>query len=96
MVVSDRYNTASFAYQGFGRELGIPTVRAFDRIICGTTQPALTIILDLVPDQAMGRTRGRQTRRRSRPDRFESQGSAFHRRVRAGYLAYRPRGAPAD
>jgi dTMP kinase len=86
-VVSDRYNTASFAYQGFGRELGIPTVRAIDRIICGSTQPDLTIILDLDPDQAMGRARGRETRRRSRPDRFESQGLAFHQRVRAGYLA---------
>jgi dTMP kinase len=87
IVVSDRYNTASFAYQGFGRELGIPTVRAIDRIICGTTQPDLTVILDLDPDQAMGRTRGRETRRQSLPDRFESQGLAFHKRVRAGYLA---------
>jgi dTMP kinase len=87
IVVSDRYNTASFAYQGFGRELGIPTVRAIDRIICGTTQPDLTVILDLDPDQAMDRTRGRETRRQSHPDRFESQGLAFHKRVRAGYLA---------
>lgn len=86
-VVSDRYNTASFAYQGFGRELGIPAVRAFDRIICGSTQPDLTIILDLDPEQAIRRARGRETRRQSRPDRFESQGLAFHRRVRAGYLA---------
>jgi len=82
-VVSDRYNTASFAYQGFGRELGIPTVRAMDRIICGTTQPDLTIILDLDPEQAIRR----ETRRQSRTDRFESQGLAFHKRVRAGYLA---------
>jgi dTMP kinase len=86
-VVSDRYNTASFAYQGFGRELGIAAVRAFDRIICGNTQPDLTIILDLIPEQAMRRARGRETRRQSRPDRFESQGLEFHRRVRAGYLA---------
>jgi len=86
-VVSDRYNTASFAYQGFGRELGIPAVRAFDRIICGSTQPDLTIILDLDPEQAMRRARGRKMRRQSHPDRFESQGLAFHRRVRAGYLA---------
>jgi dTMP kinase len=86
-VVSDRYNTASFAYQGYGRELGTATVRAFDRIICGETQPDLTIILDLDPEQALGRALGRDTKKRSRPDRIEAQGLAFHKRVRAGYLA---------
>jgi dTMP kinase len=87
VVVSDRYNTASFAYQGYGRELGTATVRAFDRAICGATQPDLTIVLDLDPEHALGRARGRETRRRARPDRFEAQGLAFHRRVRTGYLA---------
>ena len=87
VVVSDRYNTASFAYQGYGRELGTATVRAFDRVICGKTQPDLTIILDLDPERALGRALGRDTRRQSRHDRFEAQGLAFHQRVRAGYLA---------
>ena len=59
VVVSDRYNTASFAYQGYGRELGAATVRAFDRIICGTTQPDLTIILDLDPERPLARAAGR-------------------------------------
>ena len=87
VVVSDRYNTASFAYQGYGRELGMETVRAFDRVICGNTQPDLTIILDLDPARALARAQGRDTRRRSRHDRFEQQSLAFHKRVRAGYLA---------
>jgi dTMP kinase len=86
VVVSDRYNTASFAYQGYGRELGTATVRAFDRVICGQTQPDLTIILDLDPKRALGRAL-RDIRRRSRLDRIEAQGLAFHQRVRAGYLA---------
>lgn len=85
VVVSDRYNTASFAYQGYGRELGIATVSAFDRLICGATQPDLTIILDLDPERALGRARG--DTRRARLDRIEAQGLAFHKRVRAGYLA---------
>ena len=87
VVVSDRYNTASFAYQGYGRELGTATVRAFDRVICGTTQPDLTIVFDLDPELALGRALGRDMRRQSHPDRFEAQGPAFHKRVRAGYLA---------
>jgi dTMP kinase len=94
VVVSDRYNTASFAYQGWGRELGTATVRAFDRVICGKTQPDLTIILDLDPERALGRALGRDTRRRSRHGRFEAQSLAFHKRVRAGYLAI-ARSAPS-
>ena len=87
IVLSDRYNDASFAYQGFGRELGIKTVRAFDGIICGETQPDLTIVLDLDPDRALGRAQGREARRRSRRGRFEAEGLKFHQRVRAGYLS---------
>jgi dTMP kinase len=87
IVVSDRYNTASFAYQGYGRELGTATVRAFDKVISATTQPDLTIILDLDPERARGRTLRRGRRQRSRLDRIEVQGLAFHKRVRAGYLA---------
>ena len=94
VVVSDRYNTASFAYQGYGRELGTATVRAFDRVICGTTQPDLTIILDLDPEHALGRALGRGTQQSSRLDRIEAQGLALspasagrvscHRPPRAG------------
>jgi dTMP kinase len=87
VVVSDRYNTASFAFQGYGRQLGTATVRAFDRVICGKVQPDLTIVLDLEPERALARAQGRDTRRRSRHDRFEKQSLAFHKRVRAGYLA---------
>lgn len=86
IVVSDRFNDSSFAYQGYGRKLGIETVRAFDRVVCGTVQPDLTIVLDLDPRVALARARGRETRRNSRHGRFEAQGLAFHRRVRSGYL----------
>lgn len=87
IVVSDRYNDASLAYQGYGRELGVQAVRAFDRIICDRTQPDLTIVLDLAPHLSLERAQGRETRRESKQGRFESQGLRFHKRVRKGYLA---------
>ena len=87
IVVSDRYNDASLAYQGYGRKLGEETVRAFDRIVCARTQPDLTIVLDLAPRLSLRRARGRQSRQKSRQERFELQGMNFHRRVRSGYLA---------
>ena len=87
VVVSDRYNDASFAYQGYGRKLGVRTVRVFDRIVSGRTQPDLTILLDLAPRLSLDRTEGRESRRKSTQERFETQGVDFHTRVRRGYLA---------
>lgn len=87
LVVSDRFNDASLAYQGHGRGLGEATVRAFDRIVCGKTQPQLTLLLDLDPRVALARAQGREIRRNSAHSRFEAQGLKFHQRVRAGYLA---------
>jgi dTMP kinase len=87
IVVSDRYNDASFAYQGYGRELGVELVRAFDRIVCARTQPDLTIVFDLPPRLALGRAQGRQSRRKAKLARFELQGANFQKKVRDGYLA---------
>ncbi len=87
IVVSDRFNDASLAYQGYGRKLGVATVRRLDRIVCGPTQPDLTLVLDLAPRTALRRARRRETRRNSRRSRFEAEGLKFQERVRAGYLA---------
>jgi dTMP kinase len=87
IVLSDRYNDASLAYQGYGRGLGVETVRAFDRLICGRTQPDLTIVLDLAPRLSLERAQARLTGRKSKQGRFESQGMNFHKKVREGYLA---------
>ena len=87
IVVSDRYNDASLAYQGYGRKLGAETVRAFDRIVCAGTQPDLTLVLDLAPRLALQRAQGRQSQQKSKQERFELQGMSFHKRVRRGYLA---------
>jgi dTMP kinase len=86
VVISDRYNDASFAYQGYGRMLGAQTVRALDRIICGSTQPELTLLLDLDPQAALGRARSRNKRHRVKNTRFENHGLKFQKRVRTGYL----------
>jgi dTMP kinase len=87
IVVSDRFNDASFAYQGSGRRLGVKAVRAFDRIVCGRTQAELTIVLDLEPRLALARAQGREIRHNSTRSRFEAAGLEFHQRVRASYQA---------
>ena len=87
IVVSDRFNDASVAYQGYGRRLGARLVKDLDRIVCGRTQPDLTLIFDLDPRVALGRARGREVRRRSARGRFEAEGLEFQERVRRGYHA---------
>ncbi len=83
VVVSDRFNDASLAYQGYGRKLGIAAVHVLDRLICGHTQPGLTLVLDLPAVQSLARARSRD---RSGTGRFEAQGVDFQERVRQGYL----------
>jgi dTMP kinase len=87
VVLSDRFNDASFAYQGYGRRLSTGAVRALDRIICGPTQPDLTLLLDMAPRVALQRATTRESRIKSRHRRFEIAGLQFQERVRRGYLA---------
>ncbi len=82
IVLSDRYNDASFAYQGYGRRLGPEAVQAFDEIVCGNIQPDLTLLLDLDPKAALRRA----SKRKAGNTRFEKAGMNFLERVRAGYL----------
>jgi len=84
IVISDRFNDASFAYQGFGRRLGERPVRLLDGLICGSTQPDLTLVLDAPPRLALARTQSPE--RSASHRRFESAGTAFYQRVRRGYL----------
>jgi dTMP kinase len=84
LVISDRYNDASFAYQGFGRKLGFESVKQVDDLVCGATQPELTILLDAPPKSTLHRALKREGN--SGQSRFEDQGLPFQRRVRRGYL----------
>jgi len=87
LVVSDRFNDSSRAYQGYGRRLGLATVEAFDGVICGRTQPDLTLVLDVDAGASLDRAIHREARAQSKHSRFEQAGLEFQRRARAGYLA---------
>jgi len=83
-VISDRFNDASFAYQGFGRKLGWEAVKRLDELVCGPTQPQLTLLLDEPPGSSLPKALEREGN--SGRSRFEEQGLAFQKRVRQGYL----------
>ncbi|NNC22665.1 dTMP kinase [Salinisphaera sp. USBA-960] len=81
-VVCDRFNDASYAYQGAGRGLGESTVDAFDRAVVGDRQPDLVFIFDLLPADGQARVELRDHR-----NRFDNQRLVFHEHVRRAYLA---------
>lgn len=81
-VVSDRFDLSTFAYQGYGRGIDRDRIAAMNHDVTSGLVPDLYLVLDLAVEEGMARRAGE---RRSW-DRFESAGSAFHRRVRRGYV----------
>lgn len=80
VVISDRYADATVAYQGYGQGMDVQTIRELNMLATGGLVPDLTLVLDLDPAAGMRRIHGRAL------DTFEKMDTAFHRRVREGYL----------
>ena len=82
VVLCDRYNDSSMAYQGYGRGLPLDEVRALCSFAVSGVQPRLTFYLDLPPSVGLQRVRNHAT-----PDRLEREAMEFHDRCREGFLA---------
>lgn len=80
VVLSDRFADSSLVYQGAARNLQPSVVAQLNKIATGGLKPKLTFIFDLAPEAGFARLQ-----RRGALDRMESEGLAFHRRVRRGY-----------
>ncbi|MEP6590971.1 MAG: dTMP kinase [Gemmatimonadota bacterium] len=83
LVLSDRYDLSTMAYQGAGRGLDRDHVRWVNEAATGGLRPDLTLVLDLDPE--MGRARQRAAGKGA--DRMEREAVAFHDRVAEEYLA---------
>ena len=81
VVLADRFNLSTLAYQVAGRGLPSAEVEAALRLATGGLTPDLTLVLD-VP---VGVGRDRQRKARKMQDRFEREDDAFHERVRESY-----------
>jgi dTMP kinase len=94
LVLCDRFTDSTEAYQGGGRKLGSEIVLALHRILCGSLQPDLTILMDSDVVKSVDRARrrnktqaGKDDRVKSDENRFEQESRAFFGRVRNAYLA---------
>jgi dTMP kinase len=85
IVLCDRFTDSSEAYQGGGRQLGSQVVHDLHAALCGGLQPDLTLLL--LPDFDLSLVRARRRNQRavaatgSDENRFETESSAFYRRV---------------
>ena len=79
IVISDRYQDSSLAYQSMGRGVGDLVPEVFARI--RGLRPDLTILIDIDVDIALERLRGRGA-----ANRLDGEAPAFHGRVRQAFL----------
>jgi len=84
-VVSDRFADSTRAYQGVAGNLPPDFIAGLERLTVGATTPDLTLILDLAPEVGLERAANRR-RGGGPPDRFESEGLAFHQTLRRAFL----------
>ncbi len=87
-VICDRFADSTRVYQGAVGGLEPGLVNAMERVIVGSTQPDLTILLDAPAETGMKRAkeRSKKTNGDVPADRFEQQDIAFHKKLRVAFL----------
>jgi len=79
VVVADRFDLSTFAYQGYGRGLPLDEVRQMNAFATGGLRPDLYVVLDIAVEEGLRRQGDRAG------DRIEGEGRAFRVLVREGY-----------
>jgi len=89
IVLCDRFYDSTIAYQGYGRQLDLTTVRQVIAMAVGDTRPDLTLLLHVTTEVSEGRRLARQPQlpMEIQRDRFEENDRAFFERVATGYKA---------
>ncbi len=80
-VVCDRFYDATYAYQGYGRDISLQRIDQLREFSVGSLIPDITFLLDVSLQMSMQRVS-----QRGNKDRFENEKIEFYRKVRDGYL----------
>jgi dTMP kinase len=83
VVICDRFNDATIAYQGGGRGIDLAIVSRIDAWAVGAVHPDRTLLFDCPVEMGIARARARDG---DVTGRFEGESLDFHRRVREAYL----------
>ena len=84
VVLCDRYADSSTVYQGVAHEIGKDVIGNLNEFATSGLEPDLTILLDISPDQGLGRADNRENGKAK--DRWEELGIDFHEKVRKAFL----------
>ncbi|MBU0656330.1 MAG: dTMP kinase [Gammaproteobacteria bacterium] len=79
-VICDRFTDATYAYQGYGRNIPLQRIAELEQWVQGDLRPDYVILFDLDVTTGMARAQAR-----GRADRFEQEHAAFFERIRNGY-----------
>ena len=79
VVLCDRFNDSTVAYQGYARGLGVALVKQVDDVATGGLAPDATVLLCRDTDAAL------EAARAGGADRLESEPDEFHAKVREAF-----------
>jgi len=82
VVICDRFDDSTLAYQGYGRGLDLATLRAVNAVATRGLRPALTVLIDVPVEIGLRRKHAEVGR-----DAIGDEALPFHERIRAGYIA---------
>ena len=83
VVLSDRFDLSTIAYQGAGRGIALETIAALRQVAIGDFAPDLTLVFDVPVAVGMARMRARGT-----ADRIEQGCEEFFERIRTCFRDY--------
>lgn len=93
VVLCDRFNDSTLAYQGYGLGLDVEQLRELCRFAAAGLRPDLTLLLDLPVETGLGRRLGAQLSLEIEAasgdqlaNQMDRRALEFHQRVRAGFL----------
>lgn len=88
IVLCDRFNDSTIAYQGAARGLGIEYVKRMCLTTCRHILPDLTLYLDVDPKEGLARTRRAHKEHAAdgNVDRIEAEQLQFHINVRNAFI----------
>jgi dTMP kinase len=97
VVICDRFNDSTLAYQGYGLGLDLEQLRSLCEFASTGLRPNLTLLLDLPVETGLGRRFGAQlpldlevqnpeAAQSQLVNKLDARATEFHRKVRAGFL----------